>query len=277
MEIPNLEQLLAFYNTPPLWHGEFSEVQQFEFPAIPSRSLITEVPSPKTRVLGKRMEHFCEFLLRNSETYEVLLANKQISRNKITLGEIDYLLKNRQTGEIIHLELVYKFYVYDTAFSSEVDRWIGPNRKDTLVKKLQKLKTQQFPLLEEPESIELLESLKIDKARIKQLSCFKAWLFPPKKATPTNLPIINSDCISGYWISYNEFSEEEYAGNRFYLPPKPQWPLKPNTGENWMNFEETRLKIEQFHEKEKSPLVWMKTRDRGYERFFVVWWPYKKL
>ena len=51
---------------------------------------------------------------------------------------------------MIHLEIVYKFYLYDnTIGTSEIDHWIGPNRNDSLREKLEKLKSKRFTSFEE--------------------------------------------------------------------------------------------------------------------------------
>ena len=43
---------------------------------------------------------------------------------------VEYLSK------ILHLELVYKFYLYDKNLGEkEIERWIGPNRSDSLLEK----------------------------------------------------------------------------------------------------------------------------------------------
>ena len=57
--------------------------------------------------------------------------------DKITIGEIDCLIE--YLNKYIHLEIVYKFYLYDEHINTgELDHWIGPNRKDSLVFKLNK-------------------------------------------------------------------------------------------------------------------------------------------
>jgi len=48
----------------------------------------------------------------------------------------------------IHLEIQFKFYLYDAALgTTEIDHCIGPMRKDSLNEKLSKLKEKQLPLL----------------------------------------------------------------------------------------------------------------------------------
>ncbi|HSP11054.1 MAG TPA: DUF1853 family protein, partial [Salegentibacter sp.] len=92
------KQLLGYLHTPPLWRGELLGLKQFD----PSKTLPRELPDPEKAipslssnfVLGKRMESFFELLIQNSVRYKRLANNIQISRDKITLGELDFLLKD---------------------------------------------------------------------------------------------------------------------------------------------------------------------------------------
>jgi len=64
-----------------------------------------------------------------------------------------------ENNKPIHLEIIYKFYLYDPSIGlTQLDHWIGPNRRDSLVKKLTKLKQKQLPLLYHPLITQLLIS-----------------------------------------------------------------------------------------------------------------------
>ena len=70
----------------------------------------------------------------------MLYENVQIIEDKKTIGEIDFIIENITTKQLIHMELAYKFYLFDPTISSEtVNNWIGPNRNDSLKEKLEKL------------------------------------------------------------------------------------------------------------------------------------------
>jgi hypothetical protein len=78
----------------------------------------------------------------------VAFENIQIVEEQKTIGEIDFIIENIKTKQLIHLELTYKFYLFDPNLSSEtINNWIGHNRNDSLKEKLERLKTKQFPLL----------------------------------------------------------------------------------------------------------------------------------
>ncbi len=270
------KQLNGFLNTPSLWENEFAGIQQFSLPlqiAVDSLNPLENLPSLQHNfVLGKRMESFFELLLQYSENYEILAVNTQLFREKITIGELDFLLKNLKNNSVLHIEMVYKFYCYDPSFKEENQRWIGPNRRDTLLRKIEKLKYRQFPLLFEAESREFLQEFNLQAENFKQLSCFKANLFLPKYSVKTDFSMLNKNCVAGYYISLSEFLTPHYKNQQFYIPQKQDWPIAPGYGDTWFPYLKILPEIEKNLNSKKSPLVWMKKETGQYERFFVVWW-----
>lgn len=270
------KQFEGFLNTPALWKNYFQEIQQFELPEIndPLQKPIAEdLPSLSTNfVMGKRVERFFEWIIRQNQGYKLLAENMQISRDKITLGELDFLLKDLINQQVYHVEMVYKFYVYDPSFTAEKQRWIGPNRKDTLLLKTKKLKEKQFPLLFKPETKELLSSLNLNAEEVIQQSCFKANLFVPGELQNKQFSKINNDCIAGIWLHFKEFKTSSYKNFEYYAPKKQDWPISPQHGETWFSHSEIINQIEILFENKKAPLIWVKKPGNNYERLFVVWW-----
>lgn len=265
-------QLQGFLDTPPLW----TDPENFGFPQfnLQQEHLPRSMPPlriPERLVLGKRIECFFEYYVTHFTSRQIIAANEQIIADKQTLGELDFLVKS-PSGHIDHVEVVYKFYVYDPSFRNEKERWIGPNRRDTLVKKLTRLQEQQFPLLYRKETEPLLEQLKITSAEIKQQVCFKASLFLPRILIGTELPLINNECVAGFWIKASEFTASEFGSSRFYSPKKQDWPIPPEQGETWFSFSEIKKQLIVLLDNKRSPLVWMKTPKDQYLSFFVLWW-----
>ncbi len=98
----------------------------------------------------------------------------------------------KKYDEYIHVELVYKYYIYEKRFNKELYRYIGPNRNDTLIKKLSKLRDKQFPLLFKQVTKKYLEGIDINK--IKQKLCFKANLFYFEDDFNKNYDLVNNYC-----------------------------------------------------------------------------------
>jgi len=277
MQNPIYNQLYGFIQTPALWKAkELFEMQQFKIPHIKllnSDEFFNNIPNLSTQyVLGKRMEIFFKEILNQSEDHKINISNIQIFKDKITLGEIDFILEDFILEQQIHLELVYKFYVYDPSIFSEIDRWIGPNRKDTLQQKIKKLKSQQFALLQRPETVETLSQYDIDTAELVQKVCFKANLFVPRSLLNKEFDLINNECIVGYYINLDEFMNGEFMNDEFYIPKKQDWPVLPEYNINWNSFENIQNELTSLLDKERAPLVWRKIDNQTFERFFVVWW-----
>lgn len=270
------KQFEGFLETPALWENSFQELFQFELPEFHTpvqQSLDKDLPSLATNfVMGKRVERFFEWIIQKNPNYKLLAGNMQISRNKITLGELDFLLEDLINQQVYHIEMVYKFYVYDPSLTSEMDRWIGPNRRDTLLQKTEKLKEKQFPLLFKPETDDLLNLLDLNSINILQQACFKANLFVPKELQNQQFPEINNKCVAGIWLHFEDFNSTGYRDFQFYAPKKQDWPILPKHGEIWVNHSEIITQIENSFANKKAPLIWVKKPGNKFERLFVVWW-----
>ena len=134
----------GFLKTPFLWKDAVVfNLQQFE---IISKTNTIDINLNENLRLGKYVERLVSFELEQQTDISILAENIQIQDSKITLGELDCLLKKEDNP--IHLEVIYKFYLYDdTVGDTEIDHFIGPNRKDSLIEKITKLKNKQLPLL----------------------------------------------------------------------------------------------------------------------------------
>lgn len=221
-------------------------------------------------VFGKRMEQLLKHAILASERYDVIAENIQIIENNLTIGELDFILHDLAQNRLIHLELAVKFYVYDPTLPEEMQRWIGPNRRDSLVRKLDKLKSHQFPLIYRPETQSTLQNLDLPDLPITQALCFKTMLFVPEGQQTFTPEVVSPNALSGTWIRYSDF--HHLRGNSFYLPEKPEWICDLSSNKTWNDLEQVRVEIEDLISRKRSPMCWMKYPDGQTERFFVVWW-----
>jgi len=92
-----------------------------------------EFQLPTNIRLGHLAERIVSELIKSSSNYKVLYENIQVIEDKNTIGEIDFIIEEIITKRVIHMELAYKFYLFDPSISSEpINNWIGPNRNDSL-------------------------------------------------------------------------------------------------------------------------------------------------
>ena len=232
---------------------------------------LSDVIFSKNLRLGKQVEKIVSGLITSSSNYEVLKENIQIIDDKITVGELDFIIKNLETNQISHLELVYKFYLYDPNNSTiELEKWIGPNRKDSYIKKFEKLKNKQFPLLYKTQTANYLEG--IDIAKLDQKLCFMATLFVPYTLLGNAFSLINNKAIVGYWHTLNEFKTVKNQATKYYLPQKTEWGINPKFNNEWMSYSSIIELIRECHSRDFSPLCWVKKENNSFEQCFIVWW-----
>lgn len=257
----------GFLQTSYLWKKDvIYRLQQFE---IESKSTKITIDIDEKLRLGKYIERFVSFELSQKSSIEIICENIQIQKNKRTLGELDCILLENDTP--IHLEIIYKFYLYDASVGkNEIDHFIGPNRKDSLIEKLEKLKYKQLPLLYSKECLEFLKSTNINDTKIVQKVYFKAQLFVPYSTKSIHLKDINNQCIVGFYIYKKEL--QQFSNCKFYIPIKKDWLVIPHQNVSWLNFSEFLNNSIEYLDRKFSTLCWMKKQNGEIEKFFLVWW-----
>ncbi|MBR9846568.1 MAG: DUF1853 family protein [Algicola sp.] len=256
----------GFCATETLWKDHLNGLKQLDV-IMKSESLFSKVLLKKRR-LGQLAEQFVFNQLEHLEQCEVLAENIQIQKDKQTIGELDALITLE--SKPIHLEIVYKFYVYDeTLGASEIERWIGPNRKDSLIEKIAKLKNKQLPLLYSPECTTVLKDLNLNVNTIQQRVLFKAQLFIPYQKS-VNFSQLNEECVCGFYINQEELNH--FENSKFYIPKKLDWFLEVNDSVDWQSFVTFKTEVDEFLNQSQSPLIWIKQPDDSLLKCFLVWW-----
>ena len=262
-------QYKGFIKTPNLWNNSHVlELKQFQhqdvtFP-IKNPSRFKEIR------LGKRVEQFFNFQIVNTSKHTVLTSNLQIKDGKQTIGEIDTIIKKNEKP--IHIEIVYKFYLYNPNINTgnELDKWVGPNQKDSLIYKLSKLTKKQLPLLHSAHCKSGLENLNLIEDNITQNVCFKAQLYLPFTSTIKSIKPLNKNCVYGFYLSFFEINKLENF--EFYIPEKLDWLIEPNHDVNWLTYTTAQILIKEFIDDERSPMVWLKDKKGELQKCFITFW-----
>lgn len=265
-------QFKGFLNTPTLF---LKENNLLNYPFFQISTIEIEknnIPFVKENLmLGKRVESFFKHYLTIQNTFEILVENLQIFHDKRTIGEIDFILKNNETAEKLHIELTYKFYLFDPNNSEEeAKNWIGPNRNDSLVEKISKLKEKQFPLLQS--NFINNPIIKQHRKSIKQQVCFQGQLFIPFSYKDYIFENINPNAIKGYYIKHTELTKNHTSEFLFFIPKKQDWLIDPIHNIAWFSFEEISQTLNESIIKKKSPLVWTKDKNNQVASLFITWW-----
>ncbi len=153
-----------------------------------------------------------------------------------TIGEFDFLFIDTLEKRPVHAELAVKFFLLKRPAMSNPEvmaNWIGPNQRDRLDLKYEKLFIQQLQLATTPEGRQKVEQLSFEAARIQQQYHVKGVLFYPieKAGTEINqlrstLPnTINPQCSLGFWLEMDQ-APAFFAGKahwRWRLLRRREW------------------------------------------------------
>ncbi len=260
-------QYEGYLNTAQLWKNEdILGLKQIKLAKKPTHQI--NLSLAKKLRLGKYVERFVVEELKQQQNLVVLAENIQIQNNKITVGEIDCLLNLNNTA--IHLEIIYKFYLYKKSnTNNEIDHWIGPNKNDSLRKKLIKLKEKQLPLLYNIHTKPLIKKLNLERKTIEQNVLFKAQLFTPYKEN-VDFNLINKKCLKGFYIHVSLL--EMFSDCKFYIPHKINWLRQPIACVTWLSFTDFKTSVTTITNNKSAPLCWIKYPNGTLNKFFVIWW-----
>lgn len=146
-------------------------------------------PSPYR--LGFHFEGLMHFWLIDGfklglHPFEVLAHNVQLYRDKQTIGELDYILRNHQTGDIEHWELAIKFFVGSPPY--DFANWVGLNSRDNLARKMSHMQSKQFRSVWV--DVDSHDPVKVDK----RVAVIKGRFFKPKLDADFQRPLwLNAD------------------------------------------------------------------------------------
>jgi len=266
-----VKHIHGFLASPPLWKKTQFGLQQFSIPTI-DLSSFTPQPIPEKLRLGHQIEYIFHQILSHAKDYEVIAHNIQIKKGNDTLGELDFIIRFRESGKLLHIELTYKFYILDPTVSEPIHRLMGPNRKDHFFTKLEKTKQKQLPLIHTEEGKETLKKIGIEASELEQQVLFMGQLFTPYNLQIPSITPLNTACIVGFWIRMDDFESEVFNSYEYYITYKHQWIHSPHLNVVWSSHVEILKKIQLKHSQKRAPIVWIKKPDESIEKCFVVWW-----
>ena len=178
--------------------------------------------------LGHLYEDALHLLLSASDQLEVLADHLQVfDRNHITLGEMDYILRDLRTQQVLQLELAVKFYLGVPTAGGW--RFPGPDPNDNWQRKLNHMRTHQLSLVQRPETISLFrERWRCERVEVRQL--IYGCIFYPMGVEQCPLPeSVRPGCRKGRWL-YAQDLERFFAGvSEVCMIPKPLWPVALTT------------------------------------------------
>jgi len=239
----------------------------------------------KQQRLGLYFESLISYAIQHNNDLCLLARNLAIFEEKRQLGEFDLIFQDKIHQVNHHWELAVKFYLFDPAST----QWVGPNARDRLDIKLNKLFTQQLLRQQHPCAQKFLSPLLHD-APLQSAAFIKGYLFYPwHMQASISLPNwINPNHLKGWWCFQHEITEcfKEKEASRWAIIPRLQWlsPLTAKEDDALISTQELVTAIEtHFKLYSSSPLIaelcQNNTHWQEVSRGFVVpnQWPMKRM
>ena len=177
----------------------------------------THFQSLRHMPMGKYFEQLVFFILEKDKRYEIILQNHQIVEGKITIGEIDVIVRDTVSDQLEHWEIALKFYLQSKP-SPEQNTMLGPNAKDNLARKIKKLTNHQMTLSKHTQIQQLLDRQSIDSR------LFIKGQFFYHLNNKTIVPIdSNSNHDSGSWCFLSEVKKMLDDELKWTMIDKPDW------------------------------------------------------
>ena len=178
------------WHTPDFWSQQYLHYQPRLRQLDQHPEILTAFFAPlKSTRLGLKFEYLIWFWLRDQDyhCYQLLGHSLQIIEGRNTLGELDFLVLNRDTQCVEHWEVALKYYLAEEDLS--LAHWYGLNRDDTLFKKLNHFSQQQFKFTHAAEQ-------QIEK----RIAVVKGQFYLPSQQRDANLPEwVNPLRRIGHW------------------------------------------------------------------------------
>ncbi|MBK1879616.1 DUF1853 family protein [Pelagicoccus mobilis] len=176
--------------------------------------------------LGHLYEDAFERLIQMDAGLELLARNLQVPRaDGSTLGEIDFLIRDRASGLVTHVELAVKFYL-SFVDGSCVERFPGPDPRDNWLNKLDRLRSRQLRLgrLEETKAL-LKERFGVEEVAVGQ-RIYGALFDRFDREGHSRPPSVRAGCVRGCWLYFEELDRCFGGRTEFFVLPKCLWGAK---------------------------------------------------
>lgn len=176
--------------------------------------------------LGLYFELLWRFFLRADPAYELIGANIPVFDQSQTLGEFDLLLYDKENRQSVHLELATKYYLKTTSPTPGklLSEWVGPNTRDRLDLKLDRLLSHQARLSELPQGKQTLSAL--IQPPLRAAIALKGWLFYQEPSTNTlneDSGLLNPSHNRGTWMPYTAIAQHADTAEYWHILQRPNW------------------------------------------------------
>ncbi|WP_417565591.1 DUF1853 family protein [Marinobacter sp.] len=179
-------------------------------------ALLREKP-PKR--LGFYFERLYRVLLEDLLGWTILLQNRQIQSNGRTIGELDFVVHNLTDDRIEHHEIAIKYYLGVPEPHGKT-LWYGPNAKDRLDLKTDRMLRQQSQRTHLPEARTLMGEANITGPVTPRIF-IPGYLFYPRDQEVSVPDYVPASHLRGRWRYLSQLKSSDIAG--WVVLNKPHW------------------------------------------------------
>ncbi|WP_040886103.1 DUF1853 family protein [Marinobacterium stanieri] len=229
LQASRLRHLAWLCQAPQLYVGKQSFMPQDWLPSGWQQTLLAweqqpdqapkRLQTPAPRRLGAYFEILYQILIEDLLGWTIEAQNQQIIRDGQTLGELDFLVRNHHTGGLEHHEIAVKFYLGYPGQEGEAPLWYGPNSRDRLDLKTDRLLTHQSKMALRQEGQQLLQQLGLDEPVTPKVF-MPGYLFQPEGPALPLPEQVGAHLDTGHWRRLSTFS----TADGIWVPlHKPDW------------------------------------------------------
>ncbi len=188
---------------------------------------LLEIPTEMPEIsfeqkLGHVYEDALAALFESSSEVELLAKSLQIFNDKrITLGELDYLVKHGE--RVLHVELAVKFYMVH--YDGEVAHFPGPDPTDNWLNKLERLESHQLQMSQNDYAQKvLLENYGVENVEVEHLIYGRLFDHIAEKRRPIPRGM-SENAQRSIWLYVCEWEQYFPTEENVYMVPKQLWPV----------------------------------------------------
>jgi uncharacterized protein len=190
--------------------------------------LVNALAECKSHFLGSYFESLFSFAITHLSCLKIVREHFQIIGAGKTLGEVDMLVETPD-GELHQFEIAIKFYLERPDLFPH--HWIGPNKNDSLLKKVTKAREHQLLILQTKEGLSVIADLA--KGRVPQASLLIFGRLYLALNYKQDVDKWLNQTESGGWIRISQMALLMPHFSHFLILEKPHWLAYQNINDNF--------------------------------------------
>ena len=171
--------------------------------------------------LGLYFEQLWQFFLQRDQQVDLLAHNLPVRAAGRTLGEFDLIYYCHTRQRHVHLELAVKFYLLRPGASSAWHNWLGPNSRDRLDRKIERMRQHQLRLADTPAGAAVLNALGVSEV-LREMEV-KGRLFRHLHAPASAPPCTHQGLQLERWLRCAELEDFLQSRYSYGLLQRQQW------------------------------------------------------